>query len=195
VNPEAALGGMGVLCCVLAVVAGVPLIWFVATYNRFARLGQLVRESWSGVDVELKRRHDLVPNLVATVKGYAQHEREALETVVAARAKAIEAGDALRERVDREGDLTRSLGRLVALAEAYPALKADRHYLELQRELSLTEDRIAASRRFFNANVRELNALRVEFPSNLVAGMFGFREARYFELDDPSERVAPQVRT
>lgn len=189
-----AIAGGGVFVCVMAVILGVPLIWLIVTYNRFARLSQLVRESWSGVDVELKRRHDLVPNLVATVKGYAQHERETLEMVVAARTKAVQAGDALRERVDGEGELTRSLGRLVALAEAYPDLKADRHYLELQRELSLTEDRIAASRRFFNANVRELNGLRIEFPSNLVAGMFGFREERYFELDDSAERVAPQVR-
>ena len=190
----AVAGGMGMFLCVTAVVVGVPLIWFVATYNRFARLGQLVKESWSGVDVELKRRHDLVPNLVATVKGYAQHEKETLELVVAARAKAVQAGDALRERVDGEGELTRSLGRLIAVAESYPALKADRHYLELQRELSLTEDRIAASRRFFNANVRELNALRIEFPSNIVGGMFGFKEERFFELDDSSERAAPSVR-
>lgn len=191
---DAMAGGIGGLCCVLALVAGVPLIWFIVTYNRFARLGQLVKESWSGVDVELKRRHDLVPNLVATVKGYAQHERETLDLVVAARARAMQAGDALRERVDGEGELTRSLGRLVALAEAYPALKADRQYLELQRELSLTEDRIAASRRFYNANVRELNALRIEFPSNLVAGMCGFREERFFELEDSAERAAPSAR-
>ena len=190
----AVAGGMGGFLCVIAVVVGVPLIWFIVTYNRFARLGQLVKESWSGVDVELKRRHDLVPNLVATVKGYAQHEKETLELVVAARAKAVQAGDALRERVDGEGELTRSLGRLIAVAESYPALKADRHYLELQRELSLTEDRIAASRRFYNANVRELNALRIEFPSNIVGGMFGFKEERFFELDDSSERAAPSVR-
>ena len=190
----AVAGGMGGFLCVIAVVVGVPLIWFIVTYNRFARLGQLVKESWSGVDVELKRRHDLVPNLVATVKGYAQHEKETLELVVAARAKAVQAGDALRERVDGEGELTKSLGRLIAVAESYPALKADRHYLELQRELSLTEDRIAASRRFFNANVRELNALRIEFPSNIVGGAFGFKEERFFELDDSSERAAPSVR-
>ncbi len=189
----AVAGGLGGFLCVVAVILGIPLIWFIATYNRFARLGQLVKESWSGVDVELKRRHDLVPNLVATVKGYAQHEKETLELVVAARARAVQAGDALRERVDGESELTRSLGRLIAVAESYPELKADRHYLELQRELSLTEDRIAASRRFFNANVRELNALRVEFPSNLIAGMFGFREERFFELDDPGERAAPRV--
>ena len=190
----AVAGGLGGFLCVVAVILGIPLIWFIATYNRFARLGQLVKESWSGVDVELKRRHDLVPNLVAAVKGYAQHEKETLELVVAARARAVQAGDALRERVDGESELTRSLGRLIAVAESYPELKADRHYLELQRELSLTEDRIAASRRFYNANVRELNALRIEFPSNIVAGMFGFKEERFFELDDSSERAAPSVR-
>ncbi|MEY3025973.1 MAG: hypothetical protein RLZZ238_870 [Planctomycetota bacterium] len=187
-------GGFGAFCCTLAVVLGVPMLWVVATYNRFSRLGQVVKESWSGVDVELKRRHDLVPNLVATVKGYAQHEREALELVVAARARAVGAGDELRTRVAGEADLGRSLGRLLAVAESYPELKADRHFLELQRELALTEDRIAASRRFYNANVRELNSLRIEFPTNLVAGMFNFREERFFELDDASERAAPQVR-
>lgn len=187
-------GGIGPACCVIAVIVGVPLIWLIATYNRFARLGQHVRESWSGVDVELKRRHELVPNLVATVRGYAQHERETLEMVVAARAKAVQAGDGLRARVDGEAALARSLTRLIAVAEAYPQLKADRQFLELQRELSLTEDRIAASRRFYNANVRELNTLRIEFPSNLVAGAFGFREERFFELEDASERAAPQVR-
>jgi LemA protein len=106
----------------------------------------------------------------------------------------MQAGDAVRERVDGEAELARSLGRLIAVAEAYPELKADRHFLELQRELSLTEDRIAASRRFYNANVRELNTLRIEFPSNLVAGVFGFREERFIELDDPSARAAPQLR-
>ena len=181
---------LGLLCGAFGVVVGLPLLWAILTYNRFARLGQHVKESWSGVDVELKRRHDLVPNLVETVKGYAKHERETLEMVVAARAKAMAAGEALRERVDGESELGRSLGRLIALSESYPELKSDRHFLELQRELSLTEDRIAASRRFYNSNVRELNSLRIQFPSNLVAGAFGFREERFFELEDPSERTA-----
>ena len=184
---------LGFLCGVFGVVVGLPLLWAILTYNRFARLGQHVKESWSGVDVELKRRHDLVPNLVETVKGYAKHERETLEMVVAARAKAMAAGEALRERVDGESELGRSLGRLIALSESYPELKSDRHFLELQRELSLTEDRIAASRRFYNSNVRELNSLRIQFPSNLVAGVFGFRDERFFELEDPSERAAPRV--
>ena len=121
------------------------------------------------------------------------HERETLEMVVAARTRVVQAGDQLRERVEGEAALARSLDRLIAVAEAYPELKADGHFLALQRELSLTEDRIAASRRFYNANVRELNGLRVEFPSNLVAGLFGFREERYFELEDSSQRAAPSL--
>lgn len=185
--------GLGMLCGSCGVLLVVPLVWVIVTYNRFSRLGQLVKESWSGVDIELKRRHELVPNLVKAVQGYAQHERETLERVVAARAKAMAAGGELQQRVDGEGELGRSLGRLIALSESYPELKSDRHFLELQRELALTEDRIAASRRFFNANVRELNAMCVAFPSNLVGGVFGFREARFFELEDAAERTAPRV--
>ena len=191
---EQAIARLGVTCCVVAVVVAIPLIWLIATYNRFSRLAQHVRESWSGVDVELKRRHDLIPNLVETVKGYATHERETIERVVAARAHAMNAGASLKTRVDGEAELGASLGRLLAVAEAYPDLKADRNFLELQRELSLTEDRIAASRRFYNANVREINALRVSFPSNLVASMFGFNEEKFFELSDASERMAPTVK-
>jgi LemA protein len=130
---------------------------------------------------------------VETVQGYARHERETLEMVVAARTRAVQAGDQLRERVEGEAARARSLDRLIAVAEAYPELTADGQFLALQRELSLTEDRIAASRRFYNANVRELNGLRVEFPSNLVAGLFGFREERYFELEDSSQRAAPSL--
>jgi LemA protein len=186
--------GLAVCCVPVGLVLLIPTIWLIATYNRFGRLGQHVKESWSGVDVELKRRHDLIPNLVETVKGYAAHERATIEAVVAARSRAMEAGESLRERVEGESAVGQSLGRLVALAEAYPALKADGHFLELQRELAITEDRIAASRRFYNANVRELNALRIAFPSNLVAGAFGFGEQRFFELADAAERTAPSVR-
>ncbi len=191
---DAAINGIGVSCCAVAAVLAIPLLWLAVTYNRFARLGQHVRESWSGVDVELKRRHDLIPNLVETVKGYATHERDAIERVVSARAQAMAANSGMKERVDGEAELGQSLGRLFAIAEAYPSLKADRNFLELQRELSLTEDRIAASRRFYTANVRELNGLRAAFPTNLVAGMFGFGEEKFFELSDASERAAPAVR-
>jgi LemA protein len=180
-------------CGALLVVGVGVAVWAIGVYNTLARGKVGVEGAWADIDVQLKRRHDLVPNLVETVKGYAKHERETLEMVVAARAKAMAAGEALRERVDGESELGRSLGRLIALSESYPELKSDRHFLELQRELSLTEDRIAASRRFYNSNVRELNSLRIQFPSNLVAGVFGFREERFFELEDPSERAVPRV--
>ena len=177
-------------CGGVLLVAVVVAVWAIGIYNTLARGKVGVEGAFADIDVQLKRRHDLIPNLVETVKGYAKHERETLEMVVAARAKAMAAGEALRERVDGESELGRSLGRLIALSESYPELKSDRHFLELQRELSLTEDRIAASRRFYNSNVRELNSLRIQFPSNLVAGAFGFREERFFELEDPSERTA-----
>lgn len=180
---------------ILAVVLALPAIWLIVNYNRFASIGQHLRESAADVDVELKRRYDLVPNLVATVKGYAAHERETLERVTALRLQAMrDAEDAhLGRRSSAERDFGGSIQRLIAVGEAYPQLKADANFLELQRELALTEDRIAAARRFYNANVRELNVLCASFPSNIVARMFGFRPEGFFELDDAAERSAPAV--
>ncbi len=180
-----------VLVAALLVVV-VPIIYVVVTYNRIVRLRQHIREAWADIDVELKRRHDLIPNLVETVKGYAAHEREVLTTLIELRNKA--AGDTSpRELGQDETAIQRQLGRVFALAEAYPDLKADRHFLELQRELALTEDRLAAARRFYNGNVRELNALVQSVPSNLVASMAGATTADYFELASDAERVAPRV--
>jgi LemA protein len=180
---------------VVGVVVLVPLIWLIAMYNRLASIGQHLRESAADVDVELKRRYDLVPNLVATVKGYAAHERDTLERVTTARLKAMR--DAEDPHLGRRSSSEEAFGgcirQLFALAEAYPQLKADANFLELQKELALTEDRIAAARRFYNGNVRELNVLCTTFPSNLVAGMFGFRTEGFFELDDLAERKAPDV--
>jgi len=180
----------------LAVVGGVillALIWLVVIYNRFIHLRQHIRESWSDVDVELKRRYELIPNLVETVKGYAKHEREVLESVITLRNKAAEShGSAASQAVD-ESAMLLGLQRLFALAEAYPDLKANENFLALQKELALTEDRIAAARRFYNANVREMNQLRGMFPTSLVASMFGFAEASFFELDGAAERVVPRV--
>jgi LemA protein len=171
-----------------------PLGWLVGTYNRFVRLRQHLRESWADIDVELKRRHDLIPNLVETVKGYARHERDVLERVIELRNRAA-AGVGPHDALARdESELMRGVGRLFALAEAYPALKADRHFLELQQELADTEDRIAAARRFFNGNVREMNQLVAMFPTSLVAGMFGFGAETFFELAGDAERVVPRVR-
>jgi LemA protein len=178
---------------VVGLVVLLPLIWFIATYNRLARLRQHIRESWSGIDVELKRRYELIPNLVETVKGYATHERETLEQVIALRNRAAaNHGSATSQAVD-ESALMIGMKRLFALVERYPQLKADAHFLALQKELANTEDRIAAARRFYNGNVREMTQLCETFPSSLVAGGFGFQGGDYFQLESEAERVVPRV--
>ena len=176
----------------LAVVAllGVAL---ALTYNQLVWLRNLVQESWRQVDVELKRRHDLIPNVVETVKGYASHEREVFDAVTRARSTAASPGSSPAEQGRQEGVLGQALGRLFAVAEAYPDLKASGNFQELQRQLAETEDRIAASRRFYNANVRGLNTRVESFPSNIVAGMFGFHQEEYFEVGDEELRSAPSV--
>lgn len=181
----------------ILVVIGVPivlvLVFVIANYNRFARLRQHIRESWSGIDVELKRRYELIPNLVETVKGYAKHERETLEQIVALRNRAMENhGEAASQAVD-ESALMVGMKKLFAVAEAYPELKSNTNFLALQRELSLTEDRIAAARRFYNANIREMNQLCRTFPTNLLAQMFGFQSGSFFELNSEAERVVPRL--
>lgn len=179
---------------VVGVVVGVPLLWFVVTLNRFVRLKTLIRESWANVDVALKRRYDLIPNLVETVKGYAAHEREALARVVEARNRAVASTGPVGQQAEDENQLVRSVNQLLARAEAYPQLRASESFLALQRELVNTEDRIAAARRFYNANVREYNVLGQQFPSMLVGGMAGFVPADFFEVDDIAIRAAPQVK-
>jgi len=169
------------------------LVWVLATMNRFVRLKQHLRESWADIDVELKRRYDLIPNLVETVKGYARHERETLERVIELRNRAARnTGEASSQGKD-ESELMLGLKQVFALAEAYPELKADTHFLELQRQLALTEDRIAAARRFFNGNARTLNVLRESVPTNLVAQMMDVEAATYFELSDEAEKVVPRL--
>jgi LemA protein len=176
----------------LAVVVLLPGVWLIVNYNRMARLRQHIKESWSGIDVEMKRRYELIPNLVETVKGYAKHERDTLERIIELRNKAMDNhGSAASQAVD-ESALMLSVKRLFALAEAYPQLKADAHFLALQQELANTEDRIAAARRFFNANVREMNQLCQTFPTNLVASMFGFASGDFFQLHSAAERVVPR---
>jgi len=182
-----------VILIIIAVVLFVPLLWFIGTYNKFARLRQHIKESWSGIDVEMKRRYDLIPNLVQTVKGYAQHERDTLEEITKLRTKAMaNHGEASSQAVD-ESALMIGMKKLFALVENYPDLKADTHFLALQKELSLTEDRIAAARRFYNGNIREMNQMCRTFPSNLVAKMFDFRPGTFFELDHEAERVVPKI--
>ncbi|HED53681.1 MAG TPA: LemA family protein [Phycisphaerales bacterium] len=182
-----------VILIIIAALVLFPLIWVVAIHNRFVRLRQHIKESWSDIDVELKRRYDLIGNLVETVKGYAAHERDTLQAIVEARNKAISStGDPASQAVD-ETELMLNLKQLFVVVEGYPQLRADTHFLALQKELSLTEDRIAASRRFYNANVREFNQLRGTFPTNLIAGAFNFEPQSFFELASEAERVVPSI--
>ncbi|MCR9244227.1 MAG: LemA family protein [bacterium] len=171
----------------------VPLIWWIVTYNRFVRLRQALKESWADIDVELKRRYELIPNLVETVKGYAKHERETLDRVTELRNQAADNQGSAEAQAGDENRLNVGMKTLFAVAENYPDLKADAHFLSLQEELALTEDRIAAARRFFNGNVRDLRNLRESFPTSIVGGVMGVEEPTYFELDDASARVAPRV--
>jgi LemA protein len=180
----------------IAILLGIvllPALWLIGNYNRFVGIGQHLRESWSDIEVEMKRRYELIPNLVETVRGYAKHEREVLEQVVELRNQAVgNHGTATEQAVD-ESALQIGVKRLFAVVEAYPTLQADTQFLALQQELANCEDRIAAARRFYNANVRDLNQLCESFPSNLVASMFGFEQGSYFELSSEAERVVPRV--
>ena len=191
-NP-ASLSAVIALIIVGAVVL-LLLLFLAVSYNRFVSQRNLVAESWSQVDVELQRRHDLIPNLVETVKGYAAHEQQTLASVTAARAGAEDAKTAdLDTRAAAENVLSKAVGGLVAVAENYPDLKASANFLQLQSELVDTEDRIAAGRRFYNGNVRAINTRVEAFPSSLIAGWFHFAKASYFPLDDPAARSAVQV--
>ena len=178
---------------VIGAVLLLALFWMVVNFNRFARLRQNIRESWSDVDVELKRRYELIPNLVATVRGYAAHERAVLEEVTALRNRALASQGSAPSQAADETAMLLGLRKLFAVVEAYPALKADRQFLALQKELALTEDRIAAARRFFNGNVREMRNLRESFPTSVVGSAMRIEEPTFFEIEDANERVVPRV--
>ena len=165
----------------LVVVALLALVWL---YNRLVRLRTRSDDGWATIDVQLRRRYDLIPNLVETVKGYAAHERELFERVTEARSRAIAAGG-VAEQASAENGVTAGLGKLMAVVEAYPQLEADRQFLALQEELVGTESKIAYARQFYNDQVRRLNTAIGTFPSNLVASAFGFEERQFFEIDDP----------
>jgi LemA protein len=154
----------------------------------------MVKEAWSGIDVQLKRRADLIPNLIETVKGYGVHERQTLEEVtqLRTRAQAVPRDD-VAGRAQAEGMLSQALGRLFAVAEAYPDLKANQNYLQLQTTLETLEDEIQMSRRYYNGAARDLNIKVESFPSNVVAGAFGFSKVEYFEIDNPADRAVPKV--
>ncbi len=166
----------------LGVVGGLVLFGIVI-YNRFVMLRNRTDEAWADIDVQLKRRYDLIPNLVSTVKGYAAHEQGTFEKVTEMRAKAIEA-KSVAEHAQAENMLTQALRSVFAVAENYPDLKANTNFLELQRELSDTENKVQASRRFFNGNVRDINTALESFPQNIVGNMFGFMKREFFELDE-----------
>ncbi len=179
------------LTVVLAVAA---LLAVIVLYNRLVGAAQMANEAWSGIDVQLKRRADLVPTLIETVKGYATHERDTLDrlTRMRAAAQAVPAGDVMG-RAQAEGALGAALGRLIAVAEAYPDLKASVNFLALQRELATLENELQMARRYYNGAVRNQNTLVQTVPVNLVAAAFGFRPRAYFELADAAARNAPQV--
>ncbi len=175
----------------LAVVAAI-VIFAIVSYNRLVSLSQRTQSAWSDVDVQLKRRTDLVPNLVESVKGYAAHERGTLDAVIRARGAAV-AAQTPESRAQAEGQLTQALHGLFALAESYPDLKASANFQALQASLGEIEDAVQSARRYFNAVVRDFNTTIEIFPSNLVAGLFQFREHAYFELERPGERQVPKV--
>lgn len=178
---------------VLGLVVVIVVLWAVIQYNSLVRLRNLVQESWRQIDVELQRRHDLIPNLVNTVKGYAAHEAGTLDAVTQARSVAAQPGASPATQAKHENVLTQALGRMFAVAEDYPDLKANQNFLELQQELTNTEDRLAAGRRFYNANVRAINTKTQTFPANLIASTFHFASEEYFEIEDPAARQAPNV--
>ena len=178
---------------VLAALAAAAF-YAVSLYNRLVKNRQMSEEGWSGIDVQLKRRADLIPNLVDTVKGYAGHERELLERVTELRAQVgkVPQGD-VAERGKLEGLLSGAIGKLLAVVENYPELKANENFLELQETLGEVESEIQMSRRYYNGAVRNLNVMVESFPSNLIAGQFGFEKRDYFEIDDDADRAVPEV--
>jgi LemA protein len=183
----------------LLIILGVIVILFllfIGTYNALVALRNQVKNAWAQIDVQLKRRYDLIPNLVETVKGYAKHEREVFENVTKARNLAQQMSSSaagVGARAQAEGELTAMLGKLIAVAEAYPDLKANQNFLALQEELSSTENKISFSRQFYNDSVLNYNNKIQMFPSNIIAGMFGFTLSEFFEVKVEAERVAPKV--
>ena len=192
VNQDNSFFGMGSFMTIILGVLVAIVLWFIAVYNSFIKKRNIVDEAWSDIDVQLKRRYDLIPNLVETVKGYAAHEKDTLNAVIEARAKAssinIDAKDATPEQMlafsKAQTGLSGALSKLFALSEKYPDLKANQNFLELQREITDTEDKIQAARRFYNGTVRNYNTSLQLFPSNIVGKMFNFNSREFFEAID-----------
>jgi len=179
---------------VVGVIVLVLFAWVFGIYNGLVKLRNQTKNAWAQIDVQLKRRHDLIPNLVETVKGYAAHERQTLEAVIQARNTAVGAiGKGVGEQAKAEGGLSGALSKLFALAEQYPNLKANENFLALQEELSSTENKISFSRQFYNDSVLQYNNKTQMVPSNIIAGMFGFKAGEFFEVEAAAEREAPKV--
>ena len=179
---------------IVIIILAVVILWLIAMYNSLIRSRNRVREAWSDIDVQLKRRYDLVPNLIETVKGYAKHEQETFDKVVKARSAAMNtSGGDLKQKTEAENALSSTLKSIFALAENYPDLKANQNFLELQRELTDTEDKIMASRRFYNSNVRNFNTKIEVFPTNIFAKQLGFKKKDFFELAEEAAREPVKV--
>ena len=184
------------LIVIPVVILLVLMMWYVGAYNTYVRNKQKVEEAWSGIDVQLKRRLDLIPNLINTVKGYAQHEKDLIEKVTEQRVKALQASSAdgnIEQRMKAENMLSQSLKSVFAVAENYPDLKANTNFIELQKQLAETEDQISAARRIYNGNVTELNSTVSSFPTSIIAGIHGFHKAEFFQMN--AEEAAQATKT
>jgi LemA protein len=182
---------MGAMLILLAVIV-VLVLWFFSAYNGLVRLRNQVQNAWAQIDVQLKRRHDLIPNLIETVKGYVKHERETLENITKARTAAMQA-DGVAALGKAEGELSGALGRLFAVAENYPELKANQNFLALQEELTSTENKVGFARQAYNDQVMAYNTSIESIPTNIVANMFKFTQKEFFEIETPTEREVPKV--
>lgn len=181
------------LSIIITVIIVVLLIWFVIIYNKFIKDKNLIREAWSGIDVQLKRRNDLIPNIIEAVKGYSGYEKSLFEKITELRNKAS-SQDRVKEKAFTENELSKAIVNLFAVAEAYPELKASNNFLDLQKQLAETEDQLQYARRYYNGVVRDYN-IRVEsFPSNIIANLFDYKTADYFEIELASERMTPEIK-
>ena len=187
------MGALLVVAIVCLVIVVALILWLMGAYNGLVRERNEVRNAWAQIDVQLKRRHDLIPNLVETVKGYAGHEKSTLENVVQARAAAVSA-QSVPERARAESGLSGALGRLMLVVEQYPDLKANQNFLALQEELTSTENKIGFARQYYNDSVMKYNTRTQSVPTNIVAGMFNFQQEPFFELEDQAQREVPQVK-
>lgn len=181
---------MDIITIIILAIIGIVVIWFIAAYNSFVTVRNRIEEAWADIDVQLKRRYDLIPNLVNTVKGYATHESATFDKVTNARSLAMQAGST-GEHAKAEGELSGALKSLFAVSEAYPDLKANQNFLELQKELTDTENKIQSARRFYNSNVRDFNTRVDVFPSSVIASLFSFKAREYFDLPEGSIEAEP----